>query len=89
MKQWRIYCPYVCRIVIEQTRFHAMPRFNGMTEQEVVEKVKANILYRWPATDLRMTTHLGKPAIDVSRDRNFYYEEPETPPFLYQISLGY
>lgn len=49
----------------------------------------ANILYRWPATDLRMTTHLGKTAIDVSRDGNFYYEEPETPPFLYHISLGY
>jgi len=59
-----------------------------MSEKEVIESVKANILYRWPSADLRMTKHLGKTAIDVSRDGNFYYEEPEAPTFLYHVAQG-
>jgi hypothetical protein len=89
MKRWRIYCPFVCRIVIEQTRYHAMPQFDGMTEEEVIEAVRRNILHKWPTAHLRSASHWGKPAIDVSRDGNFYCNEPETPPFLHSVALGY
>ncbi len=89
MSRWRIYTPFVCRVVIEETDFHAMRQFNGLNEEDVVQKVKENILYRWPAAELRDTTHFGHQAIDVSRDGNFYYEEPDTTAFLYVVARGY
>lgn len=89
MSRFRIYTPFVCRVVIEETDVHTMRQFNDLTEEEVVQKVKENILYRWPAADLRDTTHFGHRAIDVSRDGNFYYEEPDSPAFLYVVAEGY
>ncbi len=91
MKRWRIYTPFVCRVVIEEDpdEWSRMKQFDGMTEEEVIEEVKGNILYRWPGSDLRSSTHWGKPAIDVSRDGTFYYIEPDTPPFLYHIARGF
>jgi len=48
--------------------------------------VKENILCRLPAAELIDTTHFGHRAIDVSRDGNFYYEEPEDVSFLYVVA---
>jgi hypothetical protein len=40
MKQWRINCPYIFQVVIEQSQYLAMPRLNDIDEQEVFEKAK-------------------------------------------------
>lgn len=88
MKRWRIYTPFVCRIVIERKRSRGMHAFDGLTEKEVIDTIKRNILYRWPAAELRDTTHFGHKAIDVSRDGKFYYVETDATPFLFHVALG-
>jgi len=89
MSRWRIYTPFVCRVVIEETDTHSMRQFTCLTEDQVVQKVKENILYRWPAAELVDTHHFGHKAIDVSRDGHFYYEEPESTAFLYVVAKGF
>jgi len=88
MSRWKIYSQFVCRVVIEESDTNRIPEFDGLTEEQVVQKVKENILYRWPAAVLVDTSHFDHKAVDVSRDGNFYYEEPETVPFLLVIAKG-
>lgn len=89
MRTWRIFTPGLCKVVIEETKFHIMPQFDGMTEQEVIYTVVQNIRNEWPEAEIRESCHWDKPALEVSLDGNFYLEEAEEPPLLYYIAQGH
>ncbi len=91
MKTWRVYTPYICRVVIEEDadEWSRMKQFDGLSEDEILDVVRTNILKKWPEAVLSETTHWNRPAIDVSKDGTFHYIEPETPPGLYYAARGY
>ena len=64
-------------------------QFDGYTEVEVIEIVMDNILKKWPDAVLNMTTHWNHNAIGVARDGAFHYIEPEIPPGLHYIAIGF
>ena len=90
MNTWRICTARANLVVIEPDPDgrSRMTEFDSLTEEEMVDVVKTNILELWPSASLHLSSYQGHSAISVSCGKEFRSDESASAPLLVSVARG-